>query len=194
MILLRIAPFLYGVKDYNIVMNKVFGHLKTITRHKIVVGKLCFHCHLYRQGLTHDLSKYSPIELKTGFKYYTGKASPIDGERKSKGVSLGWLHHKGRNRHHWEYWLDNSKNGLIAQKMPYNYVIEMFCDSVAASMIYQGKDYRDDSALNYYESHQSGRLIHPDSDRLLTYLFTYLKDNGLDKTIALINDDLEKKY
>lgn len=172
-------------------MGKILGHLKTITAHKILVGKLCFRCHLYRQGLTHDLSKYSYIELKTGFKYYTGKASPIDGEKRDKGYSLCWLHHKGRNRHHWEYWLDDGPEHVIAQKMPYKYAIEMFCDGVAASMIYQKADYRDDSALIYYESNRHSRLIHEDTDRLMTMLYRYLANNGLDKTIELIRKGID---
>ena len=81
---------------------KWLQHLKTITQHKIKVTWLCFRCHLFKQGLLHDLSKYSYIELKTGFKYYQGYRSPIDAEKEEKGYSLGWLHHKGRNKHHWE--------------------------------------------------------------------------------------------
>lgn len=87
-------------------MNKVLAHLHTINKHKVKVTHLCFRCHLYKQGLLHDLSKYSYIELKTGFHYYQGFRSPIDAEKEEKGYSLGWLHHKGRNKHHWEYWLD----------------------------------------------------------------------------------------
>ena len=87
-------------------MNKALSHLHTINKHKLKVTWLCFRCHLYKQGLLHDLSKYSYIELKTGFHYYQGFRSPIDAEKEEKGYSLGWLHHKGRNKHHWEYWLD----------------------------------------------------------------------------------------
>lgn len=120
-------------------LSKVKGHLSTINKHKIKVGELCFRCGLYKQGLLHDMSKYSPIELRTGFKYYQGFRSPIDAQKEEEGYSMSWLHHKGRNPHHWEYWLDNSKNGVAPVKMPERYVYEMFCDRVAASMIYQKK-------------------------------------------------------
>lgn len=90
-------------------MNRFWGHLSTINHHKILVTKLCFRCHLYKQGILHDLSKYSPVEFWAGVTYYQGFRSPINREKEVKGYSLGWLHHKGRNRHHWEYWLDNGK-------------------------------------------------------------------------------------
>lgn len=167
-------------------MNKVFGHLKTITQHKIKVSQLCFRCHLYKQGILHDLSKYSYIELKTGFHYYQGYRSPIDAEKEEKGYSLGWLHHKGRNKHHWEYWLDIGKDGLYACKMPRNYVIEMFCDRVAATMIYQKDAYTDRSALDYYIGGRDKIMIHEDTDKLIYHLLEYLSIHGLDDTIEYI--------
>ena len=69
-------------------MNRVIGHLRTINRHKMKVTQLCFRCHLYKQGILHDLSKYSYIELKTGFHYYQGFRSPIDAEKEEKGRQL----------------------------------------------------------------------------------------------------------
>ncbi|MBB5183964.1 DUF5662 family protein [Catenisphaera adipataccumulans] len=167
-------------------MSKILSHLKTITRHKIKVTHLCFRCHLYKQGILHDLSKYSPIELKTGFHYYQGFRSPIDAEKEEKGYSLGWLHHKGRNKHHWEYWLDFGKDGIYACRMPENYVIEMFCDRVAASMIYQGDNYTDRSALDYYIQGRHRILIHKDTDRLIYHLLEYLANHGLDQTVEYI--------
>lgn len=174
-------------------MNKIIGHLKTINQHKIKVTQLCFRCHLYKQGILHDLSKYSWIELKTGFKYYQGFRSPIDAEKEVKGYSLSWLHHKGKNKHHWEYWLDNGKDGIIANEMPVNYVIEMFCDRVAASMIYQKENYTDRSALEYYENGRNRVLIHPNTDKLIHHLLTYLADHGLDETVLYIRKNYIKK-
>lgn len=77
-------------------------HFKTITMHRILVMQGCFKMGLYWQGLTHDLSKYSPTEFKTGVQYYQGDKSPNAAEREAKGYSESWLHHKGRNRHHYE--------------------------------------------------------------------------------------------
>ena len=171
---------------------KWLQHLKTITQHKIKVTWLCFRCHLFKQGLLHDLSKYSYIELKTGFKYYQGYRSPIDAEKEEKGYSLGWLHHKGRNKHHWEYWLDFGKDGIYSCQMPVNYVIEMFCDRVAASMIYQKEKYTDSSALDYYIQGRDKILIHPNTDALIFSLLTYLSKNGLDKTIEYIKKEVKQ--
>lgn len=171
---------------------KWLQHLKTITQHKIKVTWLCFRCHLFKQGLLHDLSKYSYIELKTGFKYYQGYRSPIDAEKEEKGYSLGWLHHKGRNKHHWEYWLDFGKDGIYPCQMPVNYVIEMFCDRVAASMIYQKEKYTDYSALDYYIQGRDKILIHPNTDALIFSLLTYLSKNGLDKTIEYIKKEVKQ--
>ena len=171
---------------------KWLQHLKTITQHKIKVTWLCFRCHLFKQGLLHDLSKYSYIELKTGFKYYQGYRSPIDAEKEEKGYSLVWLHHKGRNKHHWEYWLDFGKDGIYPCQMPVNYVIEMFCDRVAASMIYQKEKYTDSSALDYYIQGRDKILIHPNTDALIFSLLTYLSKNGLDKTIEYIKKEVKQ--
>ena len=86
-----------------------FGHLKTITGHRNKVMVHCFKCGIPFQGLTHDLSKYTPVEFFTGCKYYIGTRSPNEGERAEKGYSLSWMHHKGRNKHHFEYWTDVSQ-------------------------------------------------------------------------------------
>ena len=116
------------------------GHFETITRHKLLVMKYCFACGLYEQGLAHDLSKYSPTEFIPGCIYYQGDHSPNEAEREAKGYTSAWLHHKGRNKHHLEYWIDYSttKAGLTGMKIPLRYVCEMVCDRVAASQIYLG--------------------------------------------------------
>lgn len=119
------------------------GHFETITRHKLLVMKYCFACGLYEQGLAHDLSKYSPAEFIPGCIYYQGDHSPNEAEREARGYTSAWLHHKGRNKHHLEYWIDYSttKAGLTGMKIPLRYVCEMVCDRVAASQIYLGGRY-----------------------------------------------------
>ena len=119
-------------------------HLKTVNRHRRLVRRYCFKLGLYWQGLTHDLSKYSPTEFWRSAKYYQGFRSPNDQERSETGVSLSWLHHKGRNRHHFEYWTDYLRDGsgIGGVEMPKKYVAEMFCDRLAASKVYRGKDFQ----------------------------------------------------
>ena len=167
-------------------LDKIRGHLHTINAHKLLVTKLCFACGLYRQGLLHDLSKYSPLELRTGFRYFQGYRSPIEAQKEHEGYSFSWLHHKGRNPHHWEYWIDNGSQGVHAVKMERRYVAEMFCDRVAASMTYMKDKYRDDSAPKYFEDNRHSTVFHPDTERQIHYLLQYLADHGLDKTMKRI--------
>ena len=88
-----------------------YRHFNTITHHKMLVMHYCFKAGLYKQGLLHDLSKYSPAEFLVGVKYYAGTKSPNTVERELKVYSGAWLHHKGRNKHHFEYWIDNKPDG-----------------------------------------------------------------------------------
>lgn len=171
--------------------QKTIGHLKTINQHKIKVTQLCFRCGLIKQGILHDLSKYSPVELKTGFHYYQGFRSPIDAQKEAEGYSFSWLHHKGRNPHHWEYWIDNGLEGIKPIPMKFKYVVEMFCDRVAASQIYLKENYCDDSPWKYYRDHQKHMFIAPQTERQILYLLGYLKQFGLDATIIQIRKLLE---
>lgn len=171
---------------------KAIQHFKTITKHKIKVMQLCFRIGLYKQGLLHDMSKYSPCEFLTGVHYYQGDKSPNSAQREEEGYSIAWLHHKGRNKHHWEFWVDFTRQGLTPAKMPTRYVLEMFCDRIAASMTYQGKRYQDAFPLAYYERGKHTYIMHPQSRALLEDLLIHLHDNGLDATIDYINTYIQK--
>ena len=178
-------------------MANVIGHFKTITKHRHKVIKHCFKAGILLQGLRHDLSKYAPIEFFNGAKYYDGTRSPNELERIDKGYSEAWMHHKGRNRHHFEYWNDYSpvlkRNTPV--KMPLKYVVEMFCDRVAASKTYLGDKYTDAYPLEYFERGRAHRIIHPETSDLLEELLTMLRDEGEDKTFSYIkNDLLKRKY
>ena len=114
-------------------------HFRTITKHKQMVMENCFKVGLYKQGLLHDLSKYSWEEFRIGVKYYQGDRSPNAAEKEEKGYSVAWLHHKGRNKHHFEYWIDfapDKSAGLIGNEMPLKYLVEMVMDRIAASKVY----------------------------------------------------------
>ena len=74
---------------------KAWKHFCTINHHKMLVMKGCFQVGLIKQGLLHDLSKYSPTEFIVGCKYYQGNMSPNNAEREAVGYSSAWLHHKG---------------------------------------------------------------------------------------------------
>ena len=127
---------------------KILKHFKLVTRHKWYVFKNCVKAGLYWQGLTHDLSKYSPIEFFESVKYFTGHRSPIDECKKDKGYSMAWQHHKGRNPHHYEYWVDNFDGGGTPLQMPFKYALELVCDYLAAGQAYNKKNF---SYLGEYE-------------------------------------------
>ena len=167
----------------------VWGHLKTITHHKRLVMQHCFAVGLYRQGLLHDMSKFSWIEFRIGCRYYQGDRSPNNVEREVAGISSAWLHHKGRNKHHYEYWIDYGKNGdLAGMKMPKRYVVEMVMDRIAASKTYRKEAYRDHDPWEYYEKGPSHLVIHKDTKVLLEKLLWMLAEEGEEKTFAYIRD------
>ena len=173
----------------------VFGHLKTILHHRHLVIGHCFRCGIGLQGLRHDLSKFSPVEFFTGCRYYTGTHSPNEGERRDKGFSEAWMHHKGRNKHHFEYWTDISPVSKRYEpvKMPYRYLVEMFCDRVAASKTYKGKDYFDKSALEYFLNGKGKDQMHPDTARELERLLRMLGECGEKKTFSYVAGEVKKK-
>lgn len=163
----------------------------------------CFKVGLIKQGLLHDLSKYTPTEFIVGCKYYQGVMSPNNAERMDKGYSSAWLHHKGRNKHHLEYWIDyglpdtegphkGEKKGICGMKMPLKYVVEMYVDRVAASKNYQKEKYKDDSALLYYLGGKEFTMLHEDSRALIELLLNMLAKKGEDETNRFIKDELLK--
>ena len=176
-------------------MNRFFGHLHTITRHRHLVMGHCFRAGIPWRGLMHDLSKYSPAEFIPGVKFYTGTKSPTDGERRAYGYSKAWMHHKGRNRHHYEYWTDYSivLKKSVPVKMPLVYVIEMFCDRVAACKVYLKDNYTDSSALEYYNRRLGQEEMHEETSALLGVLVKMLAEKGEKGTFRYIRKELRKQ-
>lgn len=177
-------------------MNKVWNHFKTITYHKYLVARGCFRVGLYRQGLLHDMSKYSPSEFLVGIRYYQGDRSPNNAEREAVGYSGAWLHHKGRNRHHYEYWIDystqNIPGGLAPVPMPDRYIAEMIMDRIAASKVYKGESYTDAAPLEYYHRGTDSAPIHPDTREKLERMLKLLAEKGEKETFRCIKRELVK--
>lgn len=174
-------------------MMKWLLHLRTINHHKWLVLKYCFRCGLYKQGLLHDLSKYSWTEFSVGARYYQGNRSPNNAEREEKGYTSAWLHHKGRNRHHLEYWIDYSldpEEGLAGMEMPVRYVVEMFCDRMAAAKNYHPDTYTDNAPLQYYEHGKNKYPMHPNTRALLERLLHMLAEEGEEMTFRYIRTDV----
>lgn len=176
-------------------MAHPFKHFVTITKHRHLVMKHCKKAGILRQGLLHDLSKYSLAEFIPGARFYSGSRSPNESERKANGYSLAWMHHKGRNKHHFEYWVDYNINTKKNEpvEMPVKYVAEMFCDRVAASKIYNPEGYNDSFPLDYFIKGKGKRAINPNTSQLLESLLVMLKDEGEEKTFAYIKSLVKSK-
>ncbi len=179
-------------------MGRFWSHFKTITYHKYLVARGCFKIGLYKQGLLHDMSKYSPTEFRVGVRYYQGTRSPNNAEREATGVSTAWLHHKGRNKHHYEYWQDyttdpDRKGLLVPVPMPDKYVAEMIMDRIAACKVYRGKAYTDSAPLEYYEQASKHEQIHPETAKVLERMLRMLAEEGEKKTFECIKEELVKK-
>ncbi len=168
--------------------SNFLNHGKTVIDHRHMVLRHCIKAGIPLQGLTHDLSKFSPAEFKYGIKFFRGDMSPNEGEREAYGFSNAWMHHKGRNKHHFEYWLDYNieANKMMPVKMPLNYVIEMFCDRVAAGKIYLKDKYTDDAPYKYFDERRSRRNIHPETSDFLEKLLKMLAAKGEDYTFTYI--------
>lgn len=181
--------------DIKGLIHNFTGHLNTINHHKLLVMKHCFKVGLYRQGLLHDLSKYTPTEFIAGVRYYQGNRSPNNAQREAEGSSKAWLHHKGRNKHHFEYWIDYPVSGekeLVGTLMPDNYIVEMFCDRVAASKIYNGDKYKDRDSLDYFLKGKNHYVMHPHTYKMLYGLLKMLAVKGEDYTFKYIRKKILK--
>ncbi|MEG0307787.1 MAG: DUF5662 family protein [Clostridium sp.] len=173
----------------------IIDHFRTITKHKLLVMKYCFKVGLYKQGLLHDMSKYTWVEFSAGIKYYRGTISPNGVQKQVEGLSKAWLHHKGRNKHHLEYWIDYGlkiEDGMVGMKMPTKYVIEMFVDRMAASINYEKEKYTDKSPLIYYERGKNYCILHQETRKTLEKLLNMLANEGEDITINYIKNNVLK--
>lgn len=170
-------------------------HLKTIGNHRKLVREGCFKLGLYWQGLTHDLSKYTWPELRIGIKYYLDGQSPHNGERKVLGYSSAWLHHKGRNKHHAEYWIDYKVGSIedryiTGMRMPVKYLVEMFVDRISACKNYRGAQYKDSDALEYYEKRKKYMVMDDHSRKQLEILLHMLAEKGEEETFTFIRQNV----
>lgn len=169
-------------------MGHPFLHFRTVIRHRHQVIAHCFRVGIGWQGLRHDLSKFSVVEFVPGAKYYQGTRSPNERERELYGYSSAWMHHKGRNKHHFEYWTDLNPSSKQYEpvKMPMRYVKEMFCDRVAASKIYQGKNYTDEHPLQYFLRGNARQRMHAATADLLESWLTMLAEHGETVTFSAV--------
>ena len=172
-------------------LEKYIKHFMVISKHKFYVMRFCFKCGFYKRGILHDLSKYGLTEFFSSPKYFQGNRSPIEAEKDKNGYSIAWQHHKGHNPHHWEYWIDNIgtyKNTPC--KIPYEYVIEMLCDWLAAGIVYSkqkpnfNKPYAE--PLKYYNAHKNERIFYKETQKLIEYYLNIIECDGINYFCKLV--------
>lgn len=164
-----------------IILN-LFRHINTVLKHKWQVFKLCVRAGIPWQGITHDLSKFSIEELKESVKYYNGKKSPLALAKQENGYSIAWLHHAGRNKHHYEYWYDYEAPNPTPP-IPYKYIVEMICDSLAAGITYKGKEWTKEYQLSYWNRVKDMARISNELRAMLDEVYTKVAEEGIDKVI-----------
>jgi len=179
-------------------------HTKTITEHIKYVREMCYLMGISKLGKEHDLSKFSPDEFEI-YKYADGKRSPHDNARAELGVSPSWIYHKANNPHHWEYFCDYNEakpNGdgtftIVCRcvKMPYDRIIEMFCDFVGAGKAYNKEAWSTKTPWDYWMKNCEGkRAMHPESEYLIKKLLWNLHENTLENFINWYNSSKDYLY
>ena len=175
-------------------IKNLMKHTSLVLRHKWYVFIYCARLGMPLRGLKHDLSKFSPAEFMESVKYYDGKISPITKSKRANGYSKAWLHHKGRNKHYSEYWVDidaDNKTPII----PYKYVAEMICDKLSANKIYNGKEWTNSSELEYWNVEKTKIEINKNVETMLTEVFEEVAEKGIKPVLTKVNiEGLYKKH
>ena len=166
-------------------LENMIKHFKLICIHKYYVFKNCKQAGLIWRGIKHDLSKFSPTEFFESVKYFDGSRSPIDVCKEKNGVSKAWLHHKGRNTHHYEYWQDNFDNGGNALLMPYEDALELVCDYLGAGMAYMKDKFTYKGELEWWMAKAKKPLaMHPAIKMFVTSMLFYFAADGNNKALV----------
>lgn len=163
-------------------MKNIIKHFILITKHKWVVFKLCCRAGIPWRGFVHDFSKYGPTEFFESVKYYCGDHSPIKESKIKNGYSKAWLHHKGRNKHHFEYWIDLS-SPEPTPIIPYVYTVEMICDTLAAGIVYQGKNWDKTYQQKYFDERTDKQWINPKIVKVLEEVYAKIANEGIKPVI-----------
>ena len=167
-------------------LKNIIGHFNTINKHRWIVFKLSVRAGIPLRGLLHDLSKYSPTEFIESAKYYQGgKRSPIPAVRDDKGYSIAWLHHKGRNKHHFEYWYDAKQ--IETPVIPRKYAFEAICDMLAAGIVYAGKDWTKEFELEYWNRAKDEVQTNEKMKNFCREVFEQISKDGINKVITRKN-------
>ena len=162
--------------------TKAIKHFLLVCNHKKYVFKYCCKAGIILRGLKHDLSKFSPVEFFESVKYFSGDKSPIDNCKAEKGYSKAWLHHKGRNSHHYEYWQDNFDKGGTPLQMPFKDALEMVCDYLGAGKAYSKKNFTYEGEYKWWQNKKrNGIAMHPQTKAFIEMMMKQMaKENSCD--------------
>lgn len=126
----------------------------------------------YQILVSHDQSKYYPDEYEAyDRRFYLNNRSIND----QLAFDRAFLTHIHRNPHHWQHWVfhsDDSKNGLTVVQMPYNYVLEMFCDWWSFS--WMSKDLT--TVFDWYSARINSIILHENSRAHLVNILNTVED------------------
>lgn len=162
-----------------VTIKNTFLHFGKICKHKWWVFYYCCKAGIPWRGIKHDMSKFSPVEFWESVRYYQGNRSPIDACKEENGVSKAWMHHKGHNTHHYEYWQDNFDKGGHPVQMPYKDAVEMLCDYLGAGRAYMGKNFTYQSEYAWWEKKISNPIaMHPQTKTFIDTCLNYLSDSA----------------
>lgn len=157
-------------------VKNIFKHFKLVCTHKYYVYQNCVKAGLVWRGIKHDMSKFSPTEFFESVKYFDGSRSPIDVCKEANGYSKAWMHHKGRNTHHYEYWQDNFDNGGQSLEMPYEDALELICDYLGAGKAYMKDNFTYDSEYDWWLNKASKPLaMHPHTKNFIDTMLSVIK-------------------
>lgn len=181
-----------------ITIKNTFRHFAKICKHKWWVFYYCCKAGIPWRGIKHDMSKFSPVEFWESVKYYQGDRSPIDACKEANGVSKAWMHHKGRNSHHYEYYVDNFDKGGTALQMPFIDALELICDYLGAARAYFGKDFSFRKEWEWWLNKASNPLfMHSQTKAFITLTLWHLQDNEPqfgNSVLYLLNRTNTKRY
>jgi len=116
---------------------------------------------LYWHGITHDLPKLLPSEFFAYAKKFYGGDYAYEFFRVEYDFKNAWFLHQKRNKHHWNYWVDDKGTAVV---MPAIYVKQMLCDWRA-----MGRQFGD-TAKEFYTKNKVGMNLHPATVEILERL------------------------
>ncbi len=158
---------------------KFFKHLWVVVKHKYNVLKYASKLGIFWTGLVHDLTKFTPTEFNRSVKYFDGRRSPTIIERSAcDNFSYICVAHTGRNKHHWQYWVDYTRSDVIVNRIPFKHSLEYVADVLSASKVYNPKDFTYMVAYNYFKEHSKTYLMHPATKEFILWCIKEINDFG----------------